>query len=197
MEISDKEYFNHSNTYVQTLYTQEVIADKVKQIGQQITNDYKDTDEELIVICLLKGGFMFTSDLVKNIKRDVIVDFMIVSSYGDSQVSSDNVIIKKDIGREIKDKHVIIVDDIIDTGLTLHEITKLLMKRKPKSIKTCCLLNKEEKRTKNTIIDYYGFICPDKYVYGYGMDLKDHSRNLPYICFIEPSICDNHSFLSS
>tara|TARA_B100000902_G_C27212435_1_gene865141 strand:+ start:265 stop:795 length:531 start_codon:yes stop_codon:yes gene_type:complete len=166
---------------IETLYSCEEIAEKVKQIGTQITNDYKNVSEDVVIICLLKGGFVFTSDLVRQINTNIMVDFMVVSSYGDNHFSSDNVIIKKDVSCDLKDKHVIIVDDIIDTGLTLYEIKKLMSKRNPKSIKTCCLLNKQEKRAKDVTIDYYGFICPDKYVIGYGMDSQNKFRNLPYV----------------
>lgn len=165
---------------IEELFSEDRINIRIKELGEIFTNLYDKTDD-VVIICLLRGGFIFTSDLVRNIKRNVIIDFMSVSSYGDETISSGQLKIEKDISVDISNKHVIIVDDIIDTGLTMKEIKELLFKRNPKSIKTCCLLDKEEGRTVNMTVDYCGFKCPNKYVIGYGMDSCNSYRNLPYI----------------
>ena len=165
---------------IEELFSEDRINRRIKELGEVFTNLYDITDE-VVVICLLRGGFIFTADLVRNIKRNVLIDFMSVSSYGNETTSSGQLKIEKDISVDIANKHVIIIDDIIDTGLTMKEIKELILKRNPKSIKTCCLLDKEEGRTVNMSVDYCGFKCPNKYVIGYGMDSCNSYRNLPFI----------------
>ena len=162
------------------LFSADDIKNRIKEISSEIKTDIKDN--EIVIICLLKGGFMFTADLIRELTPlDVKLDFMSVSSYGDELKSSGIINIKQDISSDISGKDIIIVDDIVDTGRTLNEIKNYLNKKGPKNIKTCCLLDKKEKREFNIDIDYYGFICPDIFVVVYGMDASGMYRNLPYI----------------
>lgn len=172
------------NKTIKVLYEREEIQDRVEEIAQKINREYS-RDEDLIIICLLKGGFIFTSDLVRYMKRNVQIEFMVVSSYGDSEESSGSVNVKLDIDCSIQDKDVIIVDDIVDTGNTLHAIKELLQERSPRTLKTCCLLDKEERRVKDVNVDYCVLKCPNKFVIGYGMDAASKFRNLPYVGYIE------------
>ena len=165
------------------LYDEINIQEKIQKLSRQIINDYEN--EEIIIVCLLKGGFIFTSDLVRYLNDNVKIEFMMTSSYGDNEVSSGIVRIDLDIKSDIQGKNVIIVDDIVDTGNTIFEIVDIMKGRFPKSLKVCCLLNKEERREKNVNIDYYVFKCPNKFVVGYGMDSAGKYRNLPYIGYIE------------
>ena len=166
------------------LYSKTQIKERIKQLGLEITNNY-DKDDEIIIICLLKGAFIFASDLVREIDRDVKIEFMNVSSYGADKVSSGKINILSDISIDIKDKNVIIIDDIIDTGYTLFEIKKILEKKDPKKIELCTLLDKKEGRKVTINVNYNGFECPNKFVVGYGMDAGSKYRNLPNIVYIE------------
>ncbi len=165
---------------IKELYSSDIINEKVKEIANSIMSNY-GSEEEIIIVCLLKGGFIFTADLVREISRKVQVEFMVVSSYGNSLESSGSIEIKQDLNIDISDKNVIIVDDIIDTGITLFEIKNYLSTQNPKKIETCCLLDKQEGRQKEFSVDYVGFICPNKFVVGYGMDAYGNHRNLPFI----------------
>jgi hypoxanthine phosphoribosyltransferase len=162
------------------LYSADNIKNRIKEISSEIENEYK-TNDELVIVCLLKGGFTFTADLIRELSMDVRVEFMCVSSYGNELKSSGVINIKQDISTDISGKNIIIIDDIVDTGRTLFEIRNYLSKKNPNSIKTCCLLDKKEKREFDIDIDYYGFVCPDVFVVGYGMDASGMYRNLPYI----------------
>ena len=162
------------------LYSADNIKNRIKEISSEIENEFK-TNDELVIVCLLKGGFTFTADLIRELSMDVRVDFMSVSSYGNELKSSGVINIKQDISTDISGKNIIIIDDIVDTGRTLFEIRNYLSKKNPNSIKTCCLLDKKEKRDFEIDVDYYGFICPDVFVVGYGMDASGMYRNLPYI----------------
>lgn len=162
------------------LYSVDNIKNRIKEISSEIENEYK-TNDELVIVCLLKGGFTFTADLIRELSMDVRVEFMCVSSYGNELKSSGVINIKQDISSDISGKNIIIIDDIVDTGRTLFEIRNYLSKKNPNSIKTCCLLDKKEKREFDIDIDYYGFVCPDVFVVGYGMDASGMYRNLPYI----------------
>lgn len=162
------------------LFSADDIKNRIKEISSKIKTDNKN--DEIVVVCLLKGGFTFTADLIRELTPlDVRLDFMCVSSYGNEMKSSGIINIKQDISINISGKDIIIVDDIVDTGRTLYEIKNYLNNKGPKSIKTCCLLDKKEKREFDIDINYYGFICPDVFVVGYGMDASEMYRNLPYI----------------
>ena len=162
---------------VKELYSNKQIQDRIVNMAAEMTLNYKD-DDEIVVICLLKGGFMFTADLVRLIIRKIYIDFMTVSSYGNEFESSGMIDIKQDITMDIEGKNVILIDDIVDSGLTMKAIVDHLKLKNPKEIKTCCLLNK--KKT-DIHVDFVGFECPDKFVVGYGMDAGEEYRNLPFI----------------
>lgn len=169
---------------IKVLIDEETLTNRVKELGGQITNDYKN--EELIVICILKGSLYFTADLTKYIKNDNLkIDFMRVSSYGDEFISSGKINIKKDLELDISNKNVLIIEDIIDTGNTLYYLKQVLSERTPKSLKICTLLDKKSRREKNIIPDYCGFEIEDKFVIGYGLDYKDLYRNISYIGYVD------------
>jgi hypoxanthine phosphoribosyltransferase len=163
----------------ETLLTEEEIQIKVKELGQKIESDFQG--EDLLVVGILKGACVFVSDLIRNINLDVNMDFMSVSSYGKATQSSGTVKILKDLDVDIEGKNVLIVEDIIDTGLTLKNLFETLKTRNPKSLKLCTLLDKPERRTVDINVDYVGFVIPDKFIVGYGIDYAEKYRNLPYI----------------
>ena len=161
------------------LVSSEQIEQKVKEIGKEITEDYKG--KELMLVGILKGAAIFMADLARSIEIPVTMDFMAVSSYGSSTKSSGVVRIIKDLDSNIEGKHILIVEDIIDTGLTLNYITDNLNKRGASSVKICTLLDKPERRKVDVPVDYRGFVIPDEFVIGYGIDYAEKYRNLPDI----------------
>ena len=166
------------------LISEEDIQKRVKELGEEITRDYKD--KEILVVCVLKGACMFMSDLIKRIDCSVNIDFMAVSSYGATTKSTGVVKIIKDLDKSIEGKHVLIVEDIIDTGLTLHYLCDNLQSRNPASLKVCTLLDKPARREVEMKSNYRGFEIPNKFIVGYGLDYNERYRNLPYIaCFNE------------
>lgn len=166
------------------LFSQEMIADKVEELGKKITNDY-NSDDEIVVIGVLKGANMFLSDLIRKVDLQLYIDFMAVSSYGNSTESSGVVRILKDLDLEIEGKHILIIEDIVDTGLTLKYLTENLKSRKIASLKICTLLDKPSRRKCDLHIDYVGFQIPDAFIVGYGIDYAEKYRNLPYIAMIK------------
>lgn len=163
---------------IKTLLTREEAEKRIKELAKEIEKDYCGKD--LLVIGLLKGSIMFMSDLIKEMDLPVMIDFMSVSSY--SGTTSTGVInVLKDTDISVKDKDVLIVEDIIDTGLTLSHVKKLLEDRGAKSLKICTLLDKPSRRTVEMKGDYVGFEIPDEFVVGYGLDYDQHHRNLPYV----------------
>lgn len=168
---------------VKVLISEEEVKEKIRAIAEKINADY--AGKELHVVCILKGGVFFMCELVKHITVPVTHDFMAVSSYGDATVSSGRIKIIKDLDDSIEGKDVLIVEDIIDSGRTLHHLLQLLRARNPKSIKLCTLLDKPDRREIEVPIDYVGFAVPDLFVVGYGLDYAQHYRNLPYIGVIE------------
>lgn len=169
----------------QVIVSKEAIQAKVKELGQRISEDYKG--EELMVLGVLKGSFIFLADLVREISIPLTVDFISVSSYGASTKSSGIVKILKDIDTSIAGKHLLIVEDLIDTGLTLSHLKKLLQVRGPKSIKVCTILDKPSKRVMPLIAEYPGIEIPDKFVVGYGLDYAEKYRNLPEVYELLPN----------
>lgn len=165
------------------LIDEERIAQRVAEMGAEITKDYKGKD--LVVICILRGGVIFMADLAKQIKVPICMDFMAVSSYGLSTKSSGIVRIIKDLDEDIEGKDVLIVEDIVDTGLTLHYLVDYLKSRGPKSVKVCCFLDKPTRRRVEVPVDYVGFAIPDQFVVGYGLDYAQRYRNLPYVSVLE------------
>jgi hypoxanthine phosphoribosyltransferase len=165
------------------LITPEQIQARVSEIGKQITNDYKES-EKLLILGLLRGSVVFITDLMRTIHHPMTMDFMSVSSYSGSE-SSGFVRIDSDHKTNIYGWDVILVDDIVDTGYTIQTVRKLLLDRKPKSLKVCALLDKKERHKVETPIDYLGFEIPDYFVVGYGLDIDEKGRNLPYIASVD------------
>ena len=164
---------------IDVLISEAQIKEKVKELAMAIENDYQG--KELVVVCVLNGAFVFCSDLVRQVKNSIYVDFMKASSYGDSTVSSGNLKVDLDLKVDIENKHVLLIEDIVDTGLTLTNILKRLSKRKPASIKLASLLYKEARNKYPVNIDYLGFSIDDLFVIGYGLDYAGKFRELPYI----------------
>ena len=169
------------------LISAERIAERIAELGEEITNDYRSMGDELILLCVLKGSFLFLADLCRVIPLPLSVDFIGIASYGDETKSSGVVQITSDLSRPIEGKHIIIVEDIVDTGLTLHYLMKNLATRKPASVKLCSLLHKPERTEREVPIDYLGFTVPNKFVVGYGLDVAQKLRNLPFIGYIDTS----------
>lgn len=167
----------------EVLITQQEIEDRVKTLGEQITSDYQNS-ERLLLLGLLRGSVMFMTDLMRHVRRPMTMDFMLVSSYAGSE-SSGFVRIDSDHKTNIHGWDVILVDDIIDTGFTIHTVRKLLMERKPRSLKVCALLDKKARHQVELGIDYCGFEIPDYFVVGYGLDIDEKGRNLPYIASVD------------
>ena len=165
------------------LVSREAIAQKVKELGQQITQDYDG--QEIVATCILNGAFIFAADLVRAIDLPMSVEFLMVSSYGNSTESSGTVQIKRDFGIDIQDKHVLIMEDIIDSGQTLKALKDILLQRNPASLKICTLLDKKERRTVDLEADYVGFSIPNEFVVGYGLDFASHHRNYPEVCVLK------------
>jgi hypoxanthine phosphoribosyltransferase len=169
------------------IISEEDIKQRVQVLGQTIASDYKDS-ENLLLLGLLRGSVVFITDLMRNIHHPMTMDFMSVSSYAGS-VSSGFVRIDSDHKTNIHGWDVILVDDIIDSGYTVHTVRKLLLDRKPRSLKVCALLDKVERRKVEIDIDYYGFQIPDYFVVGYGLDIDEKGRNLPYIASVDLNKC--------
>lgn len=165
------------------LITEEQIAQRAKEIGEQISKEYEG--KPILLVGILKGSVPFMAELLKRVKGDVEIDFMSVSSYGSSTISSGVVKINKDLDKDIKGLNVIIVEDIVDTGLTLDYLTKYLMARKPASLKVCAMLDKPSRRHVDFKPDYVGFEVEDKFIVGYGLDFDQKYRELPYISWIK------------
>ena len=169
--------------FTEVLISREQLADKVAELGAQISEDYKG--EELFLIGILKGSVPFMADLMRAITLDVEMDFMSVSSYGSGTKTSGVVRILKDLDSDITGKNVLIVEDIIDSGLTLAYLKEYLAKRNPKSIKIVTMLSKPARRKADIEADYTGFVVDDKFIVGYGLDIDQKYRNLPYISWIK------------
>jgi len=161
------------------LFTEKELADRVKELGEQLTQDY--AGQEILMIGVLRGAIIFMADLARAVQLPVVFDFMAVSSYGASTSSTGVVRILKDLDEDVEGKNVLIVEDIIDSGLTLNYLLENLKTRNPRSIKICTLLNKPDRRKTNVQIDYNGFVIPDLFVVGYGLDFAGKYRNLPFI----------------
>ena len=165
------------------LFTPEEIEQRVNQLGAQITQDYK-TSEKLLLLGLLRGSVMFITDLMRKVHHPMTMDFMSVSSYSGTE-SSAFVRIEADHKTNISGWDVILIDDIVDTGYTIYTVRKLLLDRNPKSLRVCAMLDKPERHKVNFPIDYLGFSIPDYFVVGYGLDIDEKGRNLPYIASVD------------
>ena len=166
------------------LISEEEINNTVTRLADEINRDF--AGKEIILVGLLKGSFVFMGDLMRKITVPCSVDFMIVSSYGGKTFTSGEVNIKKDIGDDIKGKNVIIVEDIIDSGVTLSAVLDILKKREPASLKLCSFLSKPARRLKEVQIDYLGIEIPDEFVIGYGLDYDEKYRNIPCVGILDP-----------
>lgn len=168
------------------LITGEQIREKTAELARQITTDYEGKNP--LLVCILKGGLMFLADLIRQIRLPVEIDFMAVSSYGDATESSGVVRILMDLETNIQGRHVLLVEDIIDTGRTLNYIMQNLRTRGPASLKICALLNKPARRELDIPVEYLGFDIPDRFVVGYGLDYGEIYRNLPFVAVLKPEL---------
>ena len=169
---------------ISVMITEEEISKRVAEMGAEITKRFEG--ESVYVVCILKGSVFFATELAKKIKLPMEMDFMTVSSYGAATVSSGVINIKQDLTGDIEGKNVIVVEDIIDSGNTLSRLLQYFKSRNPKTLTLCTLLDKPERRiAKDVVVDYTGFVIPDKFVIGYGLDWDQRCRNLPYIGVVE------------
>ena len=167
-----------------TLISEADIQSRIRSLAAEIESDYPG-DDPIHLVAILKGGFMFMADLVRAMSERVTMDFMAVSSYGKGTTSSGQVRVLKDLDSNVEGRHVILVEDIVDTGLTLHYLQDLLRARAPKTLKTACLLSKPSRRKVEVKVEYIGFTIEDHFVVGYGLDYAEKYRNLPYIAILE------------
>lgn len=167
---------------LKVLYSEEDLNKRIKELAQEIDENYKG--EEIIAICILKGAVFFATDLLQAMKSDVELEFMQVSSYQGTE-STGKIILKQDIAKNIEGKNVLIIEDIIDTGHTMKYLKEYLLSKNPKDLKIVVLLDKKERRQTEVEIDYTGFVIPNKFVVGYGFDIDDKCRNIPYVGYIE------------
>ncbi len=164
----------------EVLIPQDVLQERIAELGAEISRDYQG--KELLLVCILRGGVMFLTDLVRHISVPHMMDFMSVSSYGvGARRSRGQTRITLDINTDITNRHVLLVEDIVDSGYTVKAVLELLSARQPQSLKICALLNKATRREVEVPIDYCGFVIPDKFVFGYGLDADEYYRNLPFI----------------
>lgn len=178
---------NEMNTAIKEVLLSEKELDlKVKALGMKISKDYEG--EEVLLLCILKGGVVFMSDLARAISIPVSMDFMAVSSYGSSATSSGVVRILKDLGQSIEGKNIIIVEDIIDSGLTLNYLVSYLKARGPKSVEICTIMDKPDRREVEVEIKYQGFIVPNEFLVGYGLDYAEKYRNLPFVGILREEV---------
>ncbi|PGS47303.1 hypoxanthine phosphoribosyltransferase [Bacillus sp. AFS041924] len=166
-----------------TLISETDLKNRVKALAEQIETDFNN--EPIILVVVLKGSFVFAADLVREMKSNINVDFISVSSYSNQTESTGKVRLLKDLDENITNKNVVVVEDIIDSGLTLYFLRDHLQMHKPKSIKICTLLDKPERRKIDLPVDYVGFVIPDEFIVGYGIDYAQQYRNLPYIATVE------------
>ena len=182
-EPSRMETTEFTNPNLEILYTEDQITERIQELGRQITTDYRG--RELVLVSVLKGSCVFLADLMRNIDLKMTIDFMSVSSYKDGTVSTGDVEILKDLSNPIRGKDVIVVEDIVDTGLTLSRLLEILGSRGARSIKLASFLDKPEPRIKTELkIDYTGFVVPNRFLVGYGLDAAGRYRNLPFIAAV-------------
>ncbi len=174
------------NDILKVLISEEELSNKVKELGEQISKDYKG--KNLLMVSVLKGSIVFMADLMRAVTVHCQIDFMSVSSYGNSTKTTGVVKIVKDLDVNLEGFDLLIVEDILDSGMTLSYIKHMLLERNPNSIKICTLLDKPERRQSEVLADYKGFNVPDEFVVGYGLDYAEEYRNLPYIGVLKPSV---------
>lgn len=172
------------------IFGEDEIKARVKELGAEVSKDYRN--KEVMLLCILKGAFVFASDLLREIDSDsVSMHFMVASSYGDKTESSGHVIIKQDIEEPVKGKHVLIAEDIIDTGRTLRYVMDYLKSKGAASVEVCTLFDKPDRRVIDIEAKYRGFLLPDEFVVGYGLDYAGYYRNLPYLGVLKRSVYEN------
>ena len=184
MKVADH---NLHDDVAKILIDEESLKARIRELADEILADYREIDD-LLLICVLKGAFVFLADLSRSLNRPHELDFMGVSSYGASTESSGAVRIVLDLKQDIANKHVLIVEDIIDSGRTLDYLRRILLARSPASIRIVSLLDKPERREVDVPVDYTGFHIPNEFVVGYGLDFAEIYRNLPYIAVLKPEI---------
>lgn len=180
---------NMHEDIAEILITEQEIQSRIKEMGAQISKDYPSGG--VVMICILKGALLFFSDLARQLSVQCEMDFMGISSYGSGTKTSGIVRISKDLDMSITGRDVLIVEDIMDSGLTLNHLTLLLRSRNPNSMRVACLLDKPERRECEITPDYCGFIIPNKFVVGYGLDFEEEYRHLPYVGVLKPDIYEN------
>lgn len=168
---------------IKILLDEATIEKRIKELGEEISRDF--AGKELVLVCILKGGVMFMSQLAKSITLPVTMDFIRLSSYGNALISSGEVELGSDLDNDVAGKEILIVEDIVDSGRTLSFLSSLLIKRGARSVKICSLLDKPSRRVVPVQVDYCGFQIPDKFVLGYGLDYEQYYRNLPYVAYVE------------
>ena len=176
----------NSGDIKEVLLNEEEIKEIVTRLGAQITKDYEG--KNLLVVSILKGSIMFMADLLREIKLECKIDFMAVSSYGSGTRTSGSVKIVKDLNIDLSGYDILLVEDILDSGVTLSNLKELLMLRKPASLKICAFLDKPDRRKADIVADYNGASIPDEFVVGYGLDYDEKYRNLPYVGILSPSV---------
>ena len=166
------------------LLDSETIQARIRELAREIELDYPD-NEEIHMVCVLKGGFVFMADLVRSMSTRVTMDFIAVSSYGSGTKSSGEVRFQKDLDSSLENRHVVVVEDIVDTGLTLKYLQEILRSRAPRTLRTACLLSKPSRRRVDVPVEYIGFTIEDRFVVGYGLDYAEKYRNLPHIAVLQ------------
>ena len=175
---------NYKDVLAEILIDAETLQNRVKELGDQISTDYDEQD--FLLICILRGGVPFMVDLSRHITTPHMMDFMAVSSYGaGKRESSGSARVTLDLQTDIRNKHVLLVEDIVDSGHTISAVLQMLETRQPKSLKVCTLLDKPDRREAHVPIDYLGFSIPNKFVFGYGLDLDEYYRNLPFVGVVD------------
>ncbi len=176
---------DYRDILLEVLVSEEQLQARIRELGQQITRDYAGKD--LLLVCILRGGVLFLTDLMRRIDMPHAIDFMAISSYGvGARSSTGNVRISLDLNQSIENRHVLVVEDIVDTGHTIAAVLEMLAVRKPASLKICSLLDKSERREVPVPIHYIGFDIHNKFVFGYGLDVDELFRNLPFIGVVKP-----------
>jgi hypoxanthine phosphoribosyltransferase len=175
---------NYKDVLAEILIDKKTLKARVKELGAEISRDY--VGDDLVLICILRGGLVFMVDLMRHITVPHQIDFMAVSSYGaGSRHSSGSVRLAFDLQTDIRDKDVLLVEDIVDSGNTIAYVLEFLRTRQPRTLRVCALLDKEERRETPVTIDYCGFVIPNKFVFGYGLDLDEYYRNLPFVGVVD------------
>lgn len=178
-----------SRVYGKPIVTQEQMRSRIKELGREITQDYQD--KELLLIGVLKGAFAFFADLTRTIRLPIQMDFLMVRTVKTRRNTTGKIKVVSDVSEGIKGRHVLIVEDIIDSGRTVEQLMKRLSKQRPKSLEVCALLSKPSRREVKVTVKYVGFEIPDRYVVGYGLDYQQKYRNLPYLAALDSSLMEN------